>query len=252
MAGIELIYGRNAVREMLRAGRRRVHRVLIAEGAQDGGALSEIITLAGQAGAAVKTVERGSLERMAGGANHHGVVAEASSYPYAAFSDLLGRLRAGAQPALVLILDYIQDPQNLGTLVRTAEALSVHGIIIPEHRAAGVTPAVVNASAGATEHMAIAVAPNLVRAMKELQGTGLWLVGLEKVEGAPLYVDVDLTRPLGLVVGGEGRGMSRLVRQTCDYIMQLPMSGKVNSLNAAVAGSVALYEIWRQRARLAP
>ena len=163
-----------------------------------------------------------------------------------ALPDLLAGLNAHG-PALVLVLDYLQDPQNLGTLLRAAEALAVNGVMIPAHRAAGVTPAVVNASAGATEHLAIVEAPNLVRTIKEAQAAGLWIVGLEKVEGAPFYTQIDLTGPLGLVVGGEGKGMSRLVRESCDLLMQLPMAGRVNSLNAAAAGSIALYEIRRQR-----
>jgi 23S rRNA (guanosine2251-2'-O)-methyltransferase len=151
----------------------------------------------------------------------------------------------------MLLLDHLQDPQNVATLLRTAEALGVDGVVMPAHRAAGVTPAVVNASAGAVEHLRIVQETNLVRAMQALQEAGLWLAGVELAPGAKLYVEADLTGPLGLVVGSEGEGMSRLVRETCDFLIYLPMAGKVNSLNAAVAGSVALYEVWRQRAQAA-
>ena len=248
MSGLDLLYGRNAVLEVLRAGRRRIYRIFLAAGVQQRGTVSEIITLASQADIPVQPIERASMDKMMPGTIHHGVMAEATPYPYVSLPDIHDAIEKKDSPALLLVLDYIQDPQNLGTLLRTAEALAVDGIIIPEHRAAGITPAVVNASAGATEHARIARATNLVRAMKDLQAHGIWMIGLEKVENAPLHVQMDLTGPLGLVVGSEGKGMSRLVRETCDTFMQLPMLGRVNSLNAAVAGSVALYEVWRQRA----
>jgi len=247
MASLDLLYGRNAVREAFLAGRRRIYRLHVAAGATPGGALGDVLRLAAKAGIPIQEIDRGQLDRMAGTANHHGVMAEAAPYPYVGLFDLLERVKAKQTPALILILDYLQDPQNLGTLVRSAEAVAADGILIPQHRAAGITPAVVNASAGATEHVAICDASNLVRAMKELKDAGLWIIGLEKEEGASLYTLVDLRGPLGLVVGGEGKGMSRLVKETCDSLMQLPMAGKVDSLNAAVAGSIALYEVWRQR-----
>jgi 23S rRNA (guanosine2251-2'-O)-methyltransferase len=248
MGDKELLYGRNAVREALRARRRRVYRVWVAAGAQLSGLLQEIVQLAGAARVPVEQLERDALDRMVGDARHHGVVAETAPYPYVELNAVADRMAAADHPPLVLLLDYVQDPQNLGTLIRTAEAVGVDGLIIPERRAAGVTPAVVNASSGASEFVSIAVAGNLVRAMKELQKRGLWLMGLETVAGAPWHIQADLTGPLGLVIGSEGSGMSRLVRETCDHFMQLPMLGQVNSLNAAVAGSIALYEVWRQRA----
>ena len=248
MPKFEMLYGRNAVCETLRAGRRRVHRVYLAAGTQRKGIITEIVALAKKAGAPVQQVDRANMDTMAGGARHHGVMAEAAPYPYVALPALLDAMAETASHPLVVVLDYIQDPQNLGTLVRAAEGLAVDGIVIPERRAAGITPAVVNASAGAAEHLPIVAATNLVRAMKDLKERGLWLVGLEQVPNAPLHTQADLTGPLGLVIGSEGKGMSRLVRESCDFFIQLPMLGQVNSLNAAVAGSVALYEIWRQRA----
>lgn len=247
MPRLELLYGRNSVREVLRAGRRHIYSVFLAAGTQQKGAVAEIISLAGRATIPVKQIDRKNMDDMAGAAKHHGVMAEAAPYPYVSLQDVIDSFESKPSPPLVLILDYIQDPQNLGTLVRAAEGLAVDGIVIPERRAAGITPAVVNASAGATEHVQIVSVTNLVRAMKELQENGLWMAGLEQLEDAPLHVQADLTGPLGLVIGGEGKGMSRLVRETCDHYIQLPMLGRVNSLNAAVAGSVALYEIWRQR-----
>ena len=248
MSERELLYGRNAVRETLRAGRRQAHRLHLMRDAKASPAISEILELAADRNVPVEWADRRALDGMAGGARHQGVVLEAASYPYVSLPDLIEGLGRGPAGPLVLALDYVQDPQNLGTLIRTAEALALDGIVIPERRAAGVTPAVVNSSSGACEHLAIARATNLPRALRELQAAGLWLAGLEQVEGARRHVDADLTGPLGLVIGSEGSGMSRLAREACDYFIQLPMFGRVNSLNAAVAGSVALYEIWRQRA----
>ena len=245
---LDLLYGRNAVCETLRAGRRRVYTVYLAAGAQQKGIVTEIVSLARRANIPVQQVDRASMDRMGGDAKHHGVMAEAAPYPYVALATLLDTLRGAQTPLLVLVLDYIQDPQNLGALVRAAEGLAVDGIVIPERRAAGITPAVVSASTGASEYVQIVSATNLVRAMKDLKDAGLWMVGLEQVADAPWHIQADLAGPLGLVIGGEGKGMSRLVRESCDFFIQLPMLGHVNSLNAAVAGSVALYEIWRQRA----
>jgi len=248
MPHTDMLYGRNAVRETLRAARRRPHRVYLASGTQRKGIVGEIMGLAKRAGAPVQQVDRVNMDKMSGGAKHHGVMAEVSPYPYVSLPALIDSMQASESHPLVLVLDYIQDPQNLGTLVRAAEGLALDGIVIPERRAAGITPAVVNASAGATEHVQIVAATNLVRAMNDLKDHGLWMAGLEQVPDAPLHTQADLTGPLGLVIGSEGKGMSRLVRESCDLFIQLPMQGRVNSLNAAVAGSVALYEIWRQRA----
>lgn len=248
---IDLLYGRNAVREALRAGRRRIYAVYLAEGAKVRDALADIVELAERAGVPVRTTTREQMDKRLAGAKHHGILAEASPYPYVSLRELQELCARRDPPPLMLLLDHLQDPQNVATLLRTAEALGVDGVVLPAHRAAGVTPAVVNASAGAVEHLRIAQETNLVRAMQALQEAGLWLVGVELVPGAKLYVEADLTGPLGLVVGSEGEGMSRLVRETCDFLVYLPMAGKVNSLNAAVAGSVALYEVWRQRARAA-
>jgi 23S rRNA (guanosine2251-2'-O)-methyltransferase len=146
-----------------------------------------------------------------------------------------------------LILDSLQDPQNLGTLLRTAEVVGAHGVIIPRHRAAEITPAVCNASAGAVEHLLVAQVTNLVRTMEELKEGGVWIVAVENLPEAKDYRSVDLNMPLALVVGSEGHGLSRLVRERCDLWIKLPMRGKIHSLNAAVAGSIALYEAWQQR-----
>jgi 23S rRNA (guanosine2251-2'-O)-methyltransferase len=204
------------------------------------------VTLAAKSGAPIQRVERRQLDRI-GDFNHQGVVAEAAPYPYVELEEILAQADQRQEAPLLLMLDCLQDPQNLGSLLRTAEIVGVHGAVIPKRRAVGITPAVANSSAGATEHLLVARVTNLVRTMEELKGQGLWIVGLEDVPQARLCYQSDLTMPLALVVGSEGRGMGRLVRETCDILIRLPMRGKISSLNAAVAGSIALYEVWRQR-----
>ncbi len=243
---LEVLYGRNAVHEMLCAGRRRCEKVLVAEGVQESGTLSLILALAVQKSIPVQRVPRQQLDSL-GPVNHQGVAAQVGDYPYVDVDDMLDLARKRSEPPFVLILDSVQDPQNLGTLLRTAEVVGVHGVVIPRRRAAQITPAVSNASAGAVEHLLIAQVTNLVRTMEELKGKGVWVVGLESLPEAQYYCEADLNIPLALVVGSEGRGLSRLVRERCDFWVKLPMRGKINSLNVAVAGSIALYEAWRQR-----
>jgi 23S rRNA (guanosine2251-2'-O)-methyltransferase len=242
----EVLYGRNAVREALRAGRRKIYKVVLAQGTKGTGIVADIVTLAAKSGAPIQRVERRQLDRI-GDFNHQGVVAEAAPYPYVELKEILAQADQCQEAPLLLMLDCLQDPQNLGSLLRTAEIVGVHGAVIPKRRAVGITPAVANSSAGATEHLLVARVTNLVRTMEELKGQGLWIVGLEDVPQARLCYQSDLTMPLALVVGSEGRGMGRLVRETCDILIRLPMRGKISSLNAAVAGSIALYEVWRQR-----
>jgi 23S rRNA (guanosine2251-2'-O)-methyltransferase len=159
---------------------------------------------------------------------------------------LLQNATNGRSP-IILLLDCLQDPQNFGALIRTAEAVGVSGVVLPKHRSVAVTPAVVNASAGAVEHLLVASVSNLVATMEKLKKEGFWLVGLEDVPGAQRYDQADLNVPLGLVVGNEGTGLGRLVRKTCDFMVRLPMVGQISSLNASIAGSIVLYEAWRQR-----
>jgi len=242
----EMLYGRNAVREALRAGRRKIYKLVLTQGTQETGIVADIVTLANKSGVPVQQVERQQLDRL-GNFNHQGVAAEAAPYPYVELEEILAEADQRQEMPLLLMLDCLQDPQNFGALLRTAEIVGVHGVVIPKRRAVGITPAVVNSSAGATEHLLVARVTNLVRAMEELKARGLWMVGLEDVAQAHLYDQTDLAIPLALVVGSEGRGLGRLVRETCDMLIKLPMRGKISSLNAAVAGSIALYEAWRQR-----
>jgi 23S rRNA (guanosine2251-2'-O)-methyltransferase len=243
----EILCGRQPIYETLRAARRKVHKVLLAQGVKTGGIIGQILSLANKAGVAVQKVERRDLDRLGGEVNHQGLAAEVSGYPYVYLDALLEGTAGADEPPFLLLLDHLQDPQNLGSLLRTADAVGVHGVVVPGRRAAGVTPAAVRASAGAAEHVRVAQVANLVQAMNVLKEAGVWLVGLEAIPQAQLYTQADLSGPVGLVVGSEGAGLARLVRKTCDFFIRLPMQGQVGSLNAAVAGAIALYEAGRQR-----
>ena len=234
----DVIVGRNAVLELLRAQRRKVWRLQVAEGARPAGALEEILRLAGSRDIPVEQVSREVLE--AGSAKTHGVAAEADPFPYCTLDDILEESRRRGAPPFVLLLDILQDPQNVGTVLRTADAVGISGVVVPLGRAVGVTPAVVSASAGASEHLLIA-AENLATAIARLQEEGVRVIGLEAGPEAVPLESVSLVGPLALVVGGEGGGLRRLVRERCDLICGLPMRGRIASLNAAVAGSIALY-----------
>ena len=236
-AASELIYGVHPVEEVLRAGRRRVQRLLVA-----GSIRPSIANAARKSSIPVERVERSVLDTA--GDNHQGIGAEVEPYPYSDLHSILEAVESAGRRALILILDLVQDPQNLGTLIRTAEAVGVQGILIPKRGAAGVTPAVVSASSGACEHLKIARV-NLARGMEELKKSDVWIAGLENNADAKELFTTGLDTPLAIVVGAEGHGLRRLVRETCDYLVRIPMSGSVGSLNAAVAGSIALYEARR-------
>jgi len=238
----EFLYGRNAVLEALRAGK-PIGKILLAKGARAKGSLAEIIALARSRGVPIQRVERRELDKIAD--RHQGVVAEAGEYEYASLEEILTAAEERGEKPFLLILDCLQDVQNFGSLLRTAEAVGVHGVIIPKRRAVGVTAAVRKASAGAVEHLRIARA-NLARTIAALKEKGLWVIGLD-MAGEQSYDEADLDIPLAIVVGGEGQGLSRLVRENCDFLVRLPMCGQVSSLNAAVAGSIVLYEAWRRR-----
>lgn len=247
---IEILYGRNAVHEALRAGRRKVMEVTLAEGIKLQGTMARLVELARQKRIPLRQAQRQQIDSLVRGANHQGVIAHASTYPYAGEEDILNFAKERGEAPFVLLLDCLQDPQNLGTLLRTAEAVGVHGVLIPCNRAADISPAVSNASAGAIEHLRVARVTNLVRAMEALKEAGVWVIGVEDVPEALEYRSADLDRPLALVIGSEGEGLRRLVRERCDFLVRLPMRGQINSLNAAVAGSIILYEAWRQRERV--
>lgn len=240
----DYIWGRYPVLEALRS-RRRVHRVFVAQGPQDS-ALTQVVDQARRVGVPIETVARRRLDELSNSGTHQGVLAMVAPRSYASVDDILARAKELAEPALVLVLDAIQDVQNLGSLIRTAEVVGAHGVIIPEHRAAGLTPAVDKTSAGAVEFLPVARVTNVSRTLDELKQRGLWCMGLDGAARTD-YTKADLTGPIALVVGNEGKGITRLVRDHCDVLIRIPMRGRVGSLNASVAGSLALYEIWRQR-----
>lgn len=234
----EYIYGRNPVYETLRARRRDVFRLQVAEGAQDKGRLSEILDLSAKRKIPVERVARPRLDKLS--ENHQGVALEVSTYPYVELEDILDNAKVHNEPLFVLILDTLQNPQNLGTIIRTGEAVGVHGVLIPPHRAAEITPAVVSSSAGACEHLLVAKA-NLAQAIGQLKDAETWIVGLDESPDSKDPSQVPLERALAVVVGSEGEGIRPLVRKSCDYLLRLPMEGQIESLNASVAGSIALY-----------
>jgi 23S rRNA (guanosine2251-2'-O)-methyltransferase len=237
---LDRLYGRNAIFEALRAGRRRVHRLLVAEGTRN---LDSVLVTARSLRVSVETVPRHYLDRIASTSHHQGVVAEVDSFLYATLDEVLS---TGGAP-LLLALDSLQDPQNFGTLLRSAHAVGVDGVLIPEHRTVTVTPAVSNASAGAVEHLQVVRVTNLTRALRELKSGNVWVYGLA-AESNATYWEADLTGGVALVVGSEGEGLSRLVRETCDLLLEIPMvPDSTESLNASVAGSLVLYEAFRQR-----
>ncbi len=241
----EWIVGRNPVYEVLKARRRNFFRLQLASGVEEKGRLSEILQMAAARKVPVSRVSRQQMDAL--GEGNQGVALEVSGYPYVALADILQCAEERQQPPFVLALDLLQNPQNLGTLFRTAEAVGVHGILIPLRRAAGVTPAVVHASAGASEHLLVAQV-NLAQALSTLkEDAGAWVMGLEGSRDAQPYTQVRLDGPLVLVVGSEGEGMRDLVRRSCDVLVSLPMVGHIESLNAAVAGSVVLYKALADR-----
>lgn len=242
---MQVIWGRNSVNEALR-GRRKVLRVHLASGVSPSGIVADIQESARRQNVPVQVVPRHELDRLAGSSEHQGVVAQVADYPYTEVEDILRMARQRREPPFVLVLDSLQDPQNFGSLLRTAEAVGVSGVIIPRRRAVEVTPAVVKASAGAVEHLEVAQVTNLVQTLESLKREGVWIVGVDAA-GQQDYHEADLTGPIAIVVGGEGAGIGRLVREHCDFLVKLPMRGRVTSLNAAVAGSIVLYEAWRQR-----
>jgi len=245
----EFIYGRNPVYETLRANRRQATQLLLGEGVQITSRLDEILELARQRKIPISKVPRQRLDNI--NDSHQGLALEVSEYPYANLRDVLARADTHGESLFVLILDSLQNPQNLGTLIRTAESVGVHGVVIANHRAAEITPAVVSASAGASEYMLV-VQSNLAQAMSELKQMNAWVVGLdESPESLPLD-QVRLDGALAVVVGNEGDGMRALVRKQCDLLLRLPMQGRIASLNASVAGSVVLYLAYLARHRDEP
>jgi 23S rRNA (guanosine2251-2'-O)-methyltransferase len=235
----DLLYGRNAVSEAL-AGRRRLRTLLLAEGIKEDDRTRRLLETARRLTLPIEIVPRFLLDQRTAGANHQGVALETAGYVYSSFDDIV------ENPRTVLILDHLQDPQNFGTLLRAAEATGVSGVIIPRDRTVDITPAVVNASSGAVEHLRVIRVPNLARAIGDLKEAGWWSAALDTGNDAVDLFNADIPLPLALVVGAEGEGVSANVRRHCDLVLSLPMVGRVASLNAATAGSIALFEVLRR------
>jgi 23S rRNA (guanosine2251-2'-O)-methyltransferase len=244
-AGTEILAGPHAVLEALRAGRRIVHRIMLARREQ-GGPVEAIHRVARARGVAVEVRPRGDLDRLAGGATHQGVVAEAGPFPYLEPEEVVALALRGPGAAFLVVLDGIQDPHNLGGIVRTTEAAGAHGLILPRDRAAPVTAAVVRSSAGATEHLAVAQVTNLAAFLEWVKTQGVWVVGADPA-GARLLYEADLGGPVALVIGAEGRGLRPLVKSRCDIHVRIPVVGRVASLNASCAAAVCIFEVIRQR-----
>ncbi|NMB56107.1 MAG: 23S rRNA (guanosine(2251)-2'-O)-methyltransferase RlmB [Leptolinea sp.] len=240
----EWITGRNPVFETLAAHRRQCFRLLLAAGVEEKGVIAEILSQAKEKKIPVERVNRQKVDSLGG--NPQGIALEAAPYPYVDLHTILLSAERKEEAPFLLLLDTLQDPQNLGTLLRSAEAFGIHGVVIPPHGAAGVTPAVVHASSGACEHLLI-TASNLAQVISELKQANVWVIGLDAGEDAQDISDVRLDGGLALVVGSEAEGMRPLVRRSCDVIARIPMIGRIESLNAAVSGSIALYLASRLR-----
>lgn len=238
-----MIEGRNAVLEAFRAGK-PIDRLYILDGCKDGPIMS-IKREAAKTDTVIKYVDRERLDALSETGHHQGVIAQAAAYEYSDMEDIFKKAEEGGDDPLIFLLDNITDPHNLGAIIRTAEVCGAHGVIIPKNRAVGLTGTVAKASAGAINHMPVVKVTNLSRTIEELKKRGLWFVCAD-MEGELVY-NVDLTGPLGLVIGSEGEGVGKLVKQKCDHVARLPMKGKIDSLNASVAAAVMAYESVRQR-----
>lgn len=240
----DVLVGRNAVTEALKSGR-GINKLWIASGDREG-SVAEIAALAKERGIVVQYVERAKIEALAGGHRHQGVLAYVAPVPYAELEDILKAAEAKGEAPFLVLLDELEDPHNLGALLRTADATGVHGILIPKRRSVSLNATVAKTSAGAVEYVPVARIGNIAQTLKKLKEKGFWVAGAD-MDGEKAYYEADLTGPLVLVVGSEGKGMSRLTKEACDFIVRMPMVGRINSLNASVAGSILMYESMRQR-----
>lgn len=243
----DLIIGRNAVREALEAGR-EIDRLTVLrqkDGKKPEGSLQKILGKAKDLKIPVFYADRQKLDRMAEGRNHQGIIAAVTEYEYVSVEDLLKTAADRGEPPFLVILDGLEDPHNLGAVMRTAECAGAHGIIIPERRSVSVNATVMKTSAGAAEHIGCARVKNIARTIEDLQKEGIWIYGCD-MDGGDLY-GTDLRGPAAIVIGNEGKGISRLVREKCDFIISIPMKGRINSLNASNAAAIVMYEAVRQR-----
>jgi len=244
MAGDERVYGRHPVLELLRGSGRRADEVAVLAGAR--GPLAEVVALARRAGVKVSFRTRDQLTAMAGSHDHQGVVARVTAAEYVDVEDLLGVASDRGEPAFLMALDQVQDPRNLGALLRTADAFGAHGVVIPKHHAVGLTEAAARTAMGAVEHVRVARATNMVAALETLKESGVWVHGATLGDGVAPWA-ADLRGPVCLVLGSEGEGLRPLVARACDVLLTIPMTGSVGSLNVSAAGAVLAYEVSRQR-----
>ena len=242
---MRVVYGLNPVRELLRS-EAEVAELWLAEGGTRGAAFAELERLARRADAKVRAAPRAKLDRLAGTDRHQGVVAVVADFRYAELDELLAAAQASGRPALLVVLDGVEDPHNLGAIIRSAHALGAHGVVIPKDRAVGVTPAAAKASAGAVERCPVARVTNVAKTIEALKEGGVWSVALAADGDRPLR-EIDLKGPIALVLGSEGEGLRPLVRKTCDLAANIPMTGEIDSLSVSASAAVALYEAARQR-----
>jgi 23S rRNA (guanosine2251-2'-O)-methyltransferase len=242
----EILTRRNTVLEAVRGSRRQIHRLWLQEGLEKK-VVASIVAAARQRNIPIQTANKQKLGQLAQDSRHQGVLLEVGPYIYSDTDSMLALAAERQEKPLLLLLDLLHGPQNIGSLLRTAEICGVHGIILQDRRAPDITPAIVQYSAGAAEHLLIAQVTNLVQTIKQLQSENVWIVGLDLDETAQSLTQVNLDMPLGIIVGHEGSGLRRLVRDSCDILLRLPMRGHVESLNAATAGSILLYMAWQAR-----
>ena len=239
----DIIYGKNPVIEALQSGR-EINKMIFLEGSKDKN-MQKIIEMAKAKKMLIQFSERRIMDKMTDGENHQGVIAYVSPYEYYELDELIKIAKDKGEPPFLIICDEITDPHNLGSIIRTANAVGAHGVIIPKRRSAAINQTVVKTSCGAVEYVPVARVTNITQTIKQLKEAGVWIVGTEM--GAPLYFEANLTGSIAVVIGNEGDGISRLVKETCDFMVSLPMLGVVSSLNASVAAGVVMYEVLKQR-----
>lgn len=238
------VEGRNPVIEAIKSGR-EIDKILIAKGSEQG-SIQKIIGMAKEKRIVIQYVEKAKLDAMSETKAHQGVIALVTPYSYKTVDDIMKAAEDKNEDPFIIILDEIEDPHNLGAIIRTAECAGAHGVIIPKRRAVGLTPVVIKVSAGAVEYMNIAKVSNIASTIEELKERGVWIYGAD-MDGEQDYFNRDLSGPIAIVIGSEGKGIGRLIREKCDFLVKIPMNGKISSLNASVAASVMMYEVLRQR-----
>lgn len=240
----DILLGRNAVREAIKSGR-SINHILIAEGSH-GGSISEIINLAKERHLVLQSISTDKLDMLCGGQRHQGVAAYAAPVDYVELDDILNLAKDRGEDPFLILLDELEDPHNLGAILRTADAVGAHGILIPKHRSCPLSSVVAKTSAGAVEYVPVARIGNVSQTLENLKKQGLWVAGAD-MDGTENYYEANLTGPIVLVIGSEGHGVSRLTKEACDFVVKIPMRGKVNSLNASNAAAILAYEILKQR-----